>query len=97
MNEQTASIIIGNIPIPKDDENFTPKEYQQAKAMAVDALIKSALSDVKTTSYNKDLCACCVHFKDLNGHDDKCNKDPSLTDTPQTMDCLIFERDGGTI
>lgn len=33
-----AFFILGNLPIPLDDEDFTLDQYQEAKAMALDLL-----------------------------------------------------------
>lgn len=38
MTNEEASIIIGNIPINGDDECYSIAKYQQAKAMAIEAL-----------------------------------------------------------
>lgn len=35
-----AFFILGNIPIPTDDEDFTIAQYQEAKSMALDLLGK---------------------------------------------------------
>ena len=38
MTENEAFYIIGNIPIPLDDENYDICQYQEAKAIALEAL-----------------------------------------------------------
>lgn len=38
MTNQEASIIIGNIPIDGTDDCYSITEYQEAKAMAIEAL-----------------------------------------------------------
>ena len=40
MTKEEAFCIIGNIPIPVDDESYTAPEYQQAKAIAIDCILK---------------------------------------------------------
>ena len=40
MTENEAFYIIGNIPIPLDDENYDICQYQEAKAIALEALEK---------------------------------------------------------
>ena len=40
MTESEAFYIIGNIPIPLDDENYDICQYQEAKAIALEALEK---------------------------------------------------------
>ena len=40
MTEREAFNIVGNIPIPTDDENYDIFQYQEAKAIALDALEK---------------------------------------------------------
>ena len=39
MTNKDAAIIIGNIPVPTDDECYTISEYQWAKAIAIDSLL----------------------------------------------------------
>lgn len=40
MTNQEAFYIIGNIPIPIDDENYDICQYQEAKAIALDCIDK---------------------------------------------------------
>ena len=40
MTEREAFYIIGNIPVPTDDENYDICQYQEAKAIALEAIQK---------------------------------------------------------
>lgn len=51
MNEQEAFYIIGNIPIPIDDDNYDICQYQEAKAIALDCIQRVANEKIYTEEY----------------------------------------------
>ena len=55
MTENEAFYIIGNIPIPLDDENYDICQYQEAKAIALEALIKQEKIKEAFTHYAFDI------------------------------------------
>lgn len=60
MTNEQAQIIIGNIPIDGQDECYSISEYQEAKAMAIEAL---ALMSSK-----RGQCENCKYFRKLPRH-----------------------------
>lgn len=60
MTESEAFYIIGNIPIPLDDENYDICQYQKAKAVALEALIKQEKIKEAFTHYAFDIYRECI-------------------------------------
>ena len=59
MTNQEAFYIVGNIPIPTDNENYDICQYQEAKAIALDCIqkiddIKDILKKAIPTVYGKE-------------------------------------------
>lgn len=61
MTNEEASIIVGNIPI-NGDECYSIPEYQQAKAMAIEALEQQPKTGawVPVDAEPHDICECNV-------------------------------------
>ena len=60
MTENEAFYIIGNIPILSDDENYSICQYQEAKAVALEALIKQEKIKEAFTHYAFDIYRGCI-------------------------------------
>lgn len=61
MTNNEAFIILGNIPIPVDDECYDICQYQEAKAIALDAVSKQEEQEVthESSIYSKYTCPRC--------------------------------------
>ncbi len=100
MTEQEASLIIGDMPIPKDNMQYSWAEYQEAKAMAINALVENAAiryMNRKTELTEQEefeqqrMCIDCKHFGTMKGNDGTCDKDPSMLSNPAAEQCNRWE------
>ena len=94
MTVQQASIILQDLPIPTENNKHSPEEYQQAKAMAINAMVRTAAveymlsTQIQTPQHIvKRSCMDCIHFRVAPENGGKCTKNPSVMSTPEKEQC----------